>query len=395
MDSIKNDYFKREKQVFFQVYKRLPIVVESAVGCYIYDKNGEKYLDFLSGIAVNALGHSHPDIIEVAIDQIKKYMHISNYFYQEPQIRLAEKLTRITGYNRVFFSNSGTEATEGALKLIRRWGNKNGKKEIIAFSGGFHGRTYGALSLMDKPKYKDGMGPFLPDIKIIEYNNIRTLEENVNENTTAVVLEFIQGEGGIVEAKTDFINQIKLLKEKYNFLILDDEIQTGLGRTGKMFAYEHYNIKPDIVITAKALGGGFPLGAILSNDELANYWGIGTHGTTYGGNSVACACGSVVIDYLINGVLQKVKENGDYLKSELIKIMEKYPKLILQLRGKGLIQGLLLSFNGAILVEKLLKRKVISNYCSENVLRIIPPLIVERSDIDIFINSLDECLSQL
>lgn len=389
------DYFEREKHYLFQVYKRLPIVVERADGCYIYDINGNKYLDFLSGIAVNALGHSHPEIIEAAEAQIRKYMHISNYFYQEPQIKLAEKLSQISGYDRVFFSNSGTEATEGALKLIRRWGNLNNKREIIAFKGGFHGRTYGALSLMDKPKYKEGMEPFLQGIKIIDFNDASELEKNINENTAAIVLEFIQGEGGIVEVNKDFIKAIINLKESYGFLILADEIQSGLGRTGKFFAYEHYDIKPDIVIIAKALGGGLPLGAILSNNELANYWGIGTHGTTYGGNAVACACGLVVIDALTNGLLQKVEQNGEYLKSQLLKIMDTYPKLVKEVRGKGLMLGLLLTFNGSILVEKLLEKKVISNFCSEYVLRIIPPLIVDKNEIDIFVNSLDECLSQI
>lgn len=389
------DYFEREKHYLFQVYKRLPIVVERADGCYIYDINGNKYLDFLSGIAVNALGHSHPAIIEAAEAQIRKYMHISNYFYQEPQIKLAEKLSQISGYDKIFFSNSGTEATEGALKLIRRWGNLNNKREIIAFKGGFHGRTYGALSLMDKPKYKEGMEPFLQGIKIIDFNDVSELEKNINENTAAIVLEFIQGEGGIVEVTKDYIKAIINLKDSYGFLILADEIQSGLGRTGKFFAYEHYDIKPDIVIAAKALGGGLPLGAILSNNELANYWGIGTHGTTYGGNAVACACGLVVVDALTNGLLQKVEQNGEYLKSELLKIMDTYPKLVKEVRGKGLMLGLLLTFNGSILVEKLLEKKVISNFCSDYVLRIIPPLIVDKNEIDIFVNSLDECFSQI
>ncbi len=301
----------------------------------------------------------------------------------------------MSGYEKVFFSNSGTEAIEGAVKLIRRWGNLNNKNEIISFTGGFHGRTYAALSLMDKPLYKQGMEPFLEGIKIIEHNNIEQLEKHINENTSAIVLEFIQGEGGIIEASPNFINEIKQLRNKYNFLILADEIQSGLGRTGKLFAFEHFDVRPDIVIVAKALGGGLPLGAILTMNRIVEVWGLGSHGTTYGGNAVACSCGIVVLEYLRYGLIQKVEEMGNYFKDELTKLMLKHPTIVKEVRGKGLMLGLHLSIKGSILVEKLLEMKVISNFCSDYVLRIIPPLIVGRNEINYFISALDKCLDNV
>lgn len=382
-----------EHDSIFQTYKRLPIIIDHADGCRIYDDNGNCYLDFLAGIAVNALGYGHKRVIEAIDKQIHRYMHVSNYFYQDTQILLAEKITKLTGFDRVFFSNSGTEAIEGIIKLARRWGSKNNKKEIISFSGGFHGRTYGALSMMDKPLYKADMGPYLDNMKILPYNDPNALKAHVNDNTLAIILEFVQGEGGITQANQEFVDAIFELKSKYGLLVIADEIQTGVGRTGDFFAFERYSVKPDIVSMAKGIGGGLPLGAILATEALANVWDKGTHGTTYGGNAVACAAGMAVIEELENGLLDNIKTNGEYLYNCLLKIKDKYPKYINEIRGRGFMQGVVLSFEAAILMNEMLKLKIITNATSVNVLRLVPPLIITKTEIDEFITGLDDCLN--
>ncbi len=390
---MKENLINSEAQNFLQTYKRLPFVIDRAEGAYIYDIDGNKYLDFLSGIAVNVLGHSHRKIIEAVENQIKRYMHVSNYFYQDAQIYLAEKLVAVSGFDRVFFSNSGTEAIEGAIKLIRRWGNQNGKTEIIAFGGGFHGRTYGALSIMDKPQYKDMMEPFLGGVKIIPYNDTESLYAAVNDNTAALVLEFIQGEGGISRADERWVNAIEGLRVKHGFLVLADEIQAGSGRTGKFFSFEHYDFKPDIVTLAKGIGGGLPLGCFLVKEHLANVFQAGMHGTTFGGNPVACVAGKVVVDELQNGVMDNARETGDYLEQRLNEVKDMFSIFVREVRGMGLMRGLLLSFNAMELVQSLLSRKVITNSASGNVLRILPPLTISRSEVDIFIDALVDSLA--
>lgn len=390
-----SEMINREHNAIFQTYKRLPIEIDRAEACKIWDKEGNEYLDFLSGIAVNALGHSHPKIIDAASKQIKKYMHVSNYFYQEPQILLAEKLKEMSGFDKVFFSNSGTEAMEGAIKLVRKYSKEKNKTEIIAFSGGFHGRTYGALSIMDKPNYKVDMGPFLDGTKVIEHNNIEQLIANVNENTAAVVLEFLQGEGGIVEPSVEFVKCLNELKEKFGFLLVADEIQAGVGRTGKFFGFEHFDVKPDIVTMAKGIGGGLPLGAILARDFLQDVWSKGNHGTTYGGNAVACATGLVVLNELQNGLLESVNEVGNYLTKKLNEIKAKFPELVLEVRGRGLMLGLHLSFDAQKLVDELLTMKVIANAASGTVLRIVPPLVASKEDAEHFVAKLAYALLNL
>jgi predicted acetylornithine/succinylornithine family transaminase len=385
---------EREKEVIFQTYKRHPIIVERAEGCRIYDAEGNSYLDFLGGIAVNALGHSHPKIIEAICEQSKKFMHLSNYYYQEPQIKLAEKLKEISGYSRVFFSNSGTEAVEGAIKLARRWGNLNNKTEMYAFSGGFHGRTYGALSLMDKPLFKDKMGPFLPNMHVLPYNDSEELINRLNTETSALILEFVQGEGGVTTANDDFVHTIFKLKEKYNFLVIADEVQAGTGRTGKFFGFEHFNVSPDIITMGKGIGGGVPLGAILAKETLANVWEPGMHGTTYGGNALACTAGLVVLEELQNGIQTNVINVGNYLKKKLEIIKNEFPALVLEVRGLGLMQGILLNFDASKLVAKLIEKRVITNAASGKVLRIVPPLIITNAEVDEFISALSVSLKE-
>lgn len=385
----------RENSSIFQTYNRLPIPVDRAEGVRVYDTNGNVYLDFLGGIAVNVLGHSHPKLIKAIEEQSKKYLHLSNFFYQEPQVKLAEMLKEKTGLDRVFFTNSGSETTDGALKLIRKWGSKhkNKKNQVIAFNGGFHGRTYGALSMMSKPLYKEGMGPFLDGISIIAFNDINALRDNIDASTAGVVLEFIQGEGGIVSATKEFIEEINVLKNKFNFLFVADEIQTGVGRTGKFSSYEHYNIKPDIVTVAKGIGGGLPLGALIAKEEVANVWDRGMHGTTFGGNALSCVCGSVVLNELNNGLQEHIIEISEYLIRKLNELKDKHPDKIEEVRGVGLICGLALKYEARPLVDRLLdEKRIITNATSVNILRLVPPFIITKDDVDEFISGLDDCL---
>lgn len=384
-----------EKQDFIQVYSRLPIVVERAEGCRVWDVNGTSYLDFLGGIAVNVLGHSHPKIIEKINEQSRRYLHLSNYFYQDVQINFVHKLLQFTNYDRAFLSNSGTESMEGAIKLVRKWGKLHNKHQIIAFTNAFHGRTYGALSLMNKPAYKEDMEPFLPNVQIIQYNSPEDLIANLNLDTAGVFLEFIQGEGGISSVSQEFVNILKELREKNNFLIVADEIQSGIGRTGKYFAFEHFDIVPDIVTVSKGLGGGLPLGAILIKEHLANVFNKSQHGTTFGGNALSCAVGEVVLDELKSGLMTQVSEKGDYFKSELIKIKQEFPNLVIEVRGFGLMLGLVLKFEAKKLLDKLLEKRIIANATNTNVLRIVPPLIISNEDIDEFIQGIRDSLNEL
>lgn len=388
-------FIERDSECIMQTYGRLPIMVERADGCRIFDTEGNSYLDFLAGIAVNALGHSHPKVVEAVCEQAKKYMHVSNFLYQEPQMKLAEMLQKQAGYGKAFFTNSGAESMESALKLARKWGNKVGKTDIYGFSGGFHGRTYGALSVMDRPKYKDGMGPFLPNCYVLPFNDSEALRSAVDDKTCAVVLEFLQGEGGVTLAKKEFVDTIVELQKQFDFLIIADEIQAGVGRTGKFFGFQHYDVQPEIITMAKGMGGGMPLGAILVKSPLCSVWEKGMHGTTYGGNAVACAAGIAVMEELENGVQENVLKTGEYFSKKLYEIKAEFPEIVKEVRGRGLLLGLLLSMEGQPLVNMLLKHNIISNATAVNVLRIVPPLIVHQSDVDEYMAALRICLSEI
>lgn len=388
-----NSLIEREHKVIFQTYKRLPIVVSHALGCRIFDIEGKSYLDFLGGIAVNALGHSHPKILAAISEQAQKYLHVSNYFYQEPQILLAEILIELTGFGKVFFTNSGGESTEGAVKLARLWGNSRTKSKIFGFTGGFHGRTYASLSLMDKPLYKDGMEPFLPGTAVLPFNDVETLRSAVNEETAAIILEFIQGEGGIVSATQEFVSAIAELQQKFDFLIIADEVQAGCGRTGKFFGFENFDIVPDIVTMAKGIGGGLPLGAILGGERVENLWQKGMHGTTYGGNALACATGLVVMQEVKYSLQENAKAVGEYLRKKLEELKSEFPELVLEVRGLGLLAGMNLSKPSAQFVDAMLQRGIIINGTAETVIRLVPPLIISKNDVDECIAALRECFS--
>lgn len=384
---------EREHSVVFQTYRRIPVAIDRAEGARIIDVDGRSYLDMLGGIAVNALGHSHPRIISAIEQQIRKYMHVSNVFYQEPQVTLAEQLVKASGYPRVFFTNSGAESTDGALKLARRYGSARGRYDVIGFTGGFHGRTYGALSLMDKPLYKDGMGPFLPNTLVLPFNDIDALESRVDENTCAVMIEFLQGEGGIQSATQEFIDALFALKETYGFLVIADEVQSGIGRTGDFFSFEAYGVRPDIVTVAKAMGGGLPLGAILATEEAASLLEKGMHGTTYGGNPVACVAGSVVVDEVCDGLMDHVQKIGEYLHGQLQHLMSEFPQQIREIRGRGCMQGVVLNSDAAPYVQDLLKNGVIANATAGNVIRLVPPFVITQDDVDELLRALRTVMS--
>lgn len=383
---------EREHAVVFQTYKRLPVAIAHAEGCRITDVDGATYLDMLGGIAVNALGHSHPKVVEAVVAQARRYMHVSNFFYQEPQIRLAELLAQVSGYPRIFFSNSGAEATDGAIKVARRFGSRQGRYDVIGFTGGFHGRTYGALSVMDKPLYKDGMGPFLPNTMVLPYNDVDALESRVDEHTAAIILEFVQGEGGVTAATSEFVEAIWCLKERYGFMVIADEVQSGIGRTGTFFSFERYGVRPDIVTVAKAMGGGLPLGGILATEEAAALFERGMHGTTYGGNALACAAGAVVVEEVIGGLMAHVIEIGDYLRARLLDLQAQMPDRIRELRGRGCMQGVVLTSDAAPVVAALLERRIIANATSGNVVRLVPPYVITRGDVDEFIDTFGDVL---
>ena len=375
-------FAEKDAALFFNTYERLPIEISHGDGCYLFTANGNRYLDLFGGLAVNLLGYCRREVNEAIITQIQKYSHLSNLFLQSPQIDVASKLTTLAGYERVFLCNSGTEATEGAIKLARKWGAARGKQELVAFHGAFHGRSMGALSIMENKKYKEGYEPFLDHCTHVEFNDVVSLERALNEKTCAVFLEFIQGEGGIQIASTDFVKALFALKEKFGFLVVADEIQSGIGRTGRFFSFEHWNVTPDVVLCAKGLGGGLPLGAILGKESLAEIFGKGRHGTTFGGNPVACAAGSATLDVIIKkNVMQHAQDVGNYFLSHLRSLQEEFPTLIKEVRGMGCMIGVELTVPGKSLVQKCLDRGLLINCTQEYVLRFLPPLIITQDQI--------------
>lgn len=383
-----------ESKLFFHTYKRLSLDVERGEGCYLYTHDGKKYLDMFSGLAVNALGYAHPAVIDAVVDQVKKYTHLSNFFIQRPQIMLAERLLKLSGYDKIFFTNSGTEAIEGTIKLVRKWGKPKNKTVIFGMSNGFSGRTMGALSLMDKAKYRDGYEPFLPNVASIDFNDPEDLRRKVNADTAAVFLECIQGEGGIVGVTQEFIDALCSLRDQYGFLIVADEIQSGIGRTGKLFGFEHFGILPDVVTVAKPIGGGLPLGAILGSKTVSDVWSYGVHGTTFGGNPVACAAGIAVIDTVMNKqFIARIIKNSVYFREQVEHLQQKY-SFIKEIRVYGYMIGIELTIESAPIVDEMLQKGVLVNATANTVIRILPPLIAEKSEFDILLHTMEEVFSK-
>ena len=387
---------ERDAELIFHTYKRLPLEPVRGEGAYLFTADGKRYLDLFAGIAVNTLGHAHPRVVRAIADQAARYIHVSNYFVQEPQVRLAALLTRLAGFPRIFFCNSGTEAIEGALKIARKWGATRDKQELVAFSNAFHGRSLGALSLMDRPSYRDGFGPFLPNCTVAPFNDVSALHTAIGPHTAAVVLECIQGEGGIRPATSEFISAIQHLRSAFGFLVIADEIQSGGGRTGKFLCCEHFDLRPDLVTLAKPIGGGLPLGAILGTMPMAEVLQPGNHGTTFGGNPVACAAGVAVFEEMLaTNLMQQAADNGAFFTGRLMQLCSDFPTICKEVRGKGLMLGLELTQDAAPVVAAMRDRGFLVNATDTTVLRFVPPLIITRDQIRETIDALRDVLGKM
>lgn len=374
---------------YLSIYKRFPVAFERGEGVYLYDAEGKKYLDFGAGIAVMGLGYGNKRYNNALKAQIDKLIHTSNLFYHEPGSVAAAKLREATGLPHVFFTNSGTEAVEGSLKLAKKFANSAGKKDydIIAMNHSFHGRSLGALSVTGNDHYREPFEPLIPNIKFAEYNDLASVEALIGDNTAAVIMETIQGEGGIYPAKPEFIEGVRALCDKHNALMILDEIQCGMGRSGYMFAYQMYHVMPDVMLCAKALGCGVPVGAFVCNDRAASMT-YGDHGTTYGGNPFVCTAVSEVFDiFKEENIVDHVKEVGTYLWDRLEEMKEKYD-CIVDHRGKGLIQGLEFTFAPKDFVSKCLNAGLIVIAAENNTVRFVPPLVISNEDIDRMISIL-------
>ena len=389
---------RSEQELLLPTYDRHKILFEKGRGVYLWDSQGNRYLDFLSGIGVNALGHGHPAIQAVLKRQAGKLIHVSNLFFHEYQAELAKRLTKISGLDRAFFCNSGTEAWEGALKLARahaRAQNNNGHKakwRLLALENSFHGRTFGSLATTGQEKYRHPFTPLMPGVNFVAFNDVDDLKRQFDGSVCAICVETIQGEGGIRPLTQEFLRTARQLSERTGALLLVDEIQSGLGRTGRYFAYQHYGIKPDIVTVAKPLAAGLPLGAILTTNFAASGMHPGLHGTTFGGGPLACA---VAIEFLrvIDGMMGHIRELGDYFHAELETLKDKFPS-IREVRGIGLMLGVELDSADAAkaVVARLLQREILINRTHETVLRFLPPYIIEKKHIDQVIRELDSAL---
>ncbi|MDK2789622.1 MAG: acetylornithine/N-succinyldiaminopimelate aminotransferase [Methanothermococcus sp.] len=392
---VESDIIEEESKYVMRTYGRLPVVLVEGKGIYVYDINGKKYIDFLAGIAVNNVGHCNPRVVEAIKNQAEKLIHVSNIYYNIPQVELAKKLVNLSGLDKAFFCNSGAEANEAAIKLARKYGKSIGKDggEIITMENCFHGRTLTTITATAKPKYQEGYEPLPQGFKYIPFNDIEALKESVSNKTVAIMIEPIQGEGGIHVADKEYLRAVRDLCDDENIILIFDEIQCGAGRTGKMFAYEHYGVKPDIMTLAKALGGGVPIGATLAKEEIAKVFTPGSHGTTFGGNPLACSAALASVD-VIEGLLENTQKMGDYLTSRLKELMEKYD-FIKEVRGMGLMIGAELTFNGGDIVNKMLEKGYLINCTSDTVLRFLPPLMVEKDHINGMIEALDDVFSKI
>lgn len=386
------------EETLLHTYNRYQIVLDKGDGVYLYDTEGKEYLDFAAGIAVFALGYNNKKFNEALNDQISKLVHTSNLFYNEPAVNAGAKLVKATGLKRVFFTNSGTEAIEGAIKLARKYAyNKDGRTdhEIIAMNHSFHGRSIGALSVTGNSKYQEPFKPLIGGIKFADYNDIESVKANITDKTCAIIMETLQGEGGIYPAEESFIKEIRKICDEKDIVLILDEIQCGMGRTGYMFTYERYGIKPDIVTVAKALGNGIPVGAFVAGDKVYNAMVPGDHGTTYGGNPLATRAADTVFDiFSEDKIVEHVKEVAPYLEKTLDEIASKYD-CIKERRGMGLMQGLELTIPVNDVILKAQENGLIVISASGNVLRFVPPLVITKEDIDLMAEKLCKSFDEL
>jgi acetylornithine/N-succinyldiaminopimelate aminotransferase len=385
---------KKADKYHFDLYGRFPIALVKGKGSKVWDDERNEYIDAFAGIAVNSLGHSHPRIVKAIQKQAEKLVHVSNFFYNEPQSDLAEKLVKLTGLDRAFFCNSGAEAIECTVKLARKYAYNKGKTGVmISMDNSFHGRTLGAIA-MGKDKYQTGFHPIPSGFKKILLNDVKELEASVNDETIGIILEPIQGEGGIIEVSQQYMEKARLLCDKFDIPLILDEIQCGIARTGKMFAYEHYGILPDVVALAKALGSGIPIGAVAAKEKFASAFEHGNHGTTFGGNPLACAVALETLDVIEDEkVCEMARVRGNYLMTRVSDLSTNW-SAIRDVRGKGLMIGVELAFPGVAVVQEMMKRGVLANCASGNVIRLVPPLIISKEEIDTIVEVLVESIKE-
>jgi acetylornithine/N-succinyldiaminopimelate aminotransferase len=388
------DFIQMDESHYVPTFKRYPLVIRKGRGCTIWDMEGKEYLDALAGIAVNNLGHCHPKIVKAIQDQAEQLIHISNFYLSEPQVRLSEKLTTTSGLGRVFFTNSGAESVEGAIKFARKYAHKQGNEfgEIISMKNSFHGRTLATIAT-GKKAYQQGFAPIPKGFSNVPLNDLQGLKDQISERTAAVILEPIQGEGGIHPADVDYLKEVRALCDAHDCLLIFDEIQCGMGRTGKLYAKDHYGIQPDILTLAKGLGGGVPIGAILISEKVADAIDYGDHGTTFGGNPLVCAASLATVEALEDEtLLSETLRKGNMIKNHFLKYKGKG---VNDVRGIGLMIGIEFEFETKALVAEMMKQGVLANATSGNVLRLVPPLIITDEEIQKLLIVIDHSIQKM
>lgn len=392
----KKAIIEETEKYYLPVFGRYPMVMELGQGCRVWDNEGNEYVDAFAGIAVNSLGYNHPVLVKAISEQAAKLMHCSNLYYTEIQAKALRVVAEATGMDRIFFANCGAEGNEGAMKLARKYGVSKAptKYKIISADESFHGRTFDTLAATGHDYYHVGYGPLSPGHVLVPYGDIKALEAQMDDDVCAVLLEPIQGEGGVHVPSDEYLQQVRALCDKHDALLIFDEVQTGVARTGKWFAYMHSGVKPDILTFAKGIGGGFPVAGFAVPERLAHVFKPGDHGGTFGGNPLACAAVYATLTTIKSeGLVDKVAEKGEYFKNELRKLQEKYPDKVTDVRGCGLMLGMEIAGEGKPIVESCLANNVIVNCTAGNVIRIVPPLIISKEEIDIVVAALDKALA--
>lgn len=392
----KKTIIEETEKYYLPVFGRYPMVMELGQGCRVWDNEGNEYVDAFAGIAVNSLGYNHPVLVKAISEQAAKLMHCSNLYYTEIQAKALRVVVEATGMDRIFFANCGAEGNEGAMKLARKYGVSKAptKYKIISADESFHGRTFDTLAATGHDYYHVGYGPLSPGHVLVPYGDIKALEAQMDDDVCAVLLEPIQGEGGVHVPPDEYLQQVRALCDKHDALLIFDEVQTGVARTGKWFAYMHSGVKPDVLTFAKGIGGGFPVAGFAVPERLAHVFKPGDHGGTFGGNPLACAAVYATLTTIKSeGLVDKVAEKGEYFKNELRKLQEKYPDKVTDVRGCGLMLGMEVAGEGKPIVESCLANNVIVNCTAGNVIRIVPPLIISKEEIDIVVAALDKALA--
>jgi predicted acetylornithine/succinylornithine family transaminase len=393
-------FFDESSRYIMNTYTRYPVVLRKGRGMKVWSSDGKEYLDFVGGVAVNILGHCHPRVVVAIQKQAQRLIHVSNYYYIEPQIKLAKLLVEHSFADKVFFCNSGAEAIEAAIKLARKYAKEQvhpNRFEIIAAKNSFHGRTLAAITASGQEKFQKGFEPLVPGFKHVPFNDIQAMREAITEETCAILLEPIQGEGGVRVADPNYLKEVRDLCNEQNILLILDEVQTGMGRTGKLFAHEHFGITPDIMAIAKGLGGGVPIGAMLATDKVASGFQPGNHASTFGGNPLVCAAGVATLETILEDgfILDQCNRMSAYFIGRLELLRTKFPALVKEVRGRGLLLGMELTTDGDPIVRACLEKGFLINCAAGTVLRFIPPLIVQRKDIDQLVDALHGIFSKL